>query len=122
MDDFNQHFKNNPNADSYFANVDVDGNLKSLLALVAQARKIKKAVYLFSTDLEGSKITHVNYLPEHQVREGFDAKAWASAVTEVIGGRVCSLIELSPRKWDMFSLFSLLLFYRLVVKPTRFKG
>jgi alanyl-tRNA synthetase len=66
----------------------VDGNLKSLLALVAQARKIKKAVYLFSTDPDGSKVTHVNYVPEHQVKNGFDAKVWANAVTGVLGGKV----------------------------------
>lgn len=91
LDNFNQHFKANPNATSYFASVDVDGNLKSLLSVVAQARKLKKAVYLFSTDPDGSKVAHVNYLPEQDVKDGFDAKVWAYAVTEVIGGRVSIL-------------------------------
>jgi alanyl-tRNA synthetase len=88
LDAFNQHFKANPNSGSYFAVVDVDGNLKSLLALVAQARKIKKAVYLFSVDPDGAKVSHVNYLPEHDVKDGFDAKVWANTVTEVLGGKV----------------------------------
>jgi len=87
MDGFNRHFKTNPTAESYFASVDVDGNLKSLLLVVGQARKMKKAVYLFSMDPDGSKIAHVNYVPEHQLKDGFDAKLWAKAVTEVIGGK-----------------------------------
>jgi hypothetical protein len=94
----------------------VDGNLKSLLALVAQARKTKKAVYLFSIDPDGSRVTHVNYLPEHLLKNEFDAKVWANAVTEVLEGKVGQ-----PRHHYPYT-HHCTLYTRLVVKMTRFKG
>jgi alanyl-tRNA synthetase len=68
--------------------VGLDGNVKSLQTLLGHARKMDKAVYLFSVDPEGAKVAHVNFVPKQQIKSGFDAKTWANAVTEVIGGRV----------------------------------
>ena len=71
--------------------VEVDGNLKSLQTLIGQARKLDKAAYLFSVDEEGGKVVHINYLPRGEIRAGFDARTWANAVAEVVGGRVSNL-------------------------------
>lgn len=53
-----------------------------------QGKKLGKAVYVFSVDAEGGKVAHANYLPEASRPHGFDAKIWASKVTEVLGGKV----------------------------------
>jgi alanyl-tRNA synthetase len=88
LDDFNRYFTENKDAVAYVASVDVDGNAKSLQTLIAQARKLEKAAYLFSVDAEGEKIAHVNFVPKQHIKPGFDAKTWAAAVTDVIGGKV----------------------------------
>lgn len=53
--------------------------------MVAQGRKFGKAVYVFSGD--GSKVAHVNYIPPSVKAKGADARAWASKVCEVLGGK-----------------------------------
>ncbi|KAF8140471.1 tRNA synthetases class II (A)-domain-containing protein [Boletus edulis] len=81
------YFNENPNAEGYFASIDVDGNSKILQNVVAQGKKLGKAVYVFSVNAEGSKVAHANYIPENVREKGFDARTWASKVTEVLGGK-----------------------------------
>jgi alanyl-tRNA synthetase len=95
LDALNQYFTSNSSSPVYIANVELDGNVKSLQTLVAQARKLDKAVYLFSVDLDGEKVAHVNYVPKSMMKSGFDAKTWSNAVTEVLGGRVSCFIPCS---------------------------
>ncbi len=59
-----------------------------LQAVVLQAKKLGKAVYVFSVDSEGGKVMHVNHVPESLRSKGFDARTWATRVTEILGGRV----------------------------------
>ena len=66
----------------------LDGNAKLLQTIINQARKLDKATYVFSVDAEGEKVAHMNFVPKSQIRDGFDARSWANAVAEVIGGRV----------------------------------
>lgn len=43
---------------------------------------------MFSVNAEGGKVAHANYVPEDVRAKGFDARTWASKVTEVLGGKV----------------------------------
>lgn len=56
--------------------------------VVAQGKKLGKAVYVFSVNVEGGKVAHANYVPEEARAKGFDARMWACKVTEVLGGKV----------------------------------
>jgi hypothetical protein len=55
---------------------------------VLQAKKLGKAVYVFSVDSEGGKVIHVNHVPASLKAQGLDARTWAARVTEVLGGKV----------------------------------
>ena len=59
-----------------------------LQAVVLQAKKLGKAVYVFSVDSEGDRVIHVNHVPEPLRSKGFDARTWAARVTEILGGKV----------------------------------
>ena len=63
-----------------------------LQAVVLQAKKLGKAVYVFSVDSEGGKVIHVNHVPEPLRTKGFDARTWAARVTETLGGKVRTVI------------------------------
>jgi len=80
-------FHKNPQAEAYFATLDVEGNAKILQAVVLQAKKLGRAVYVFSVDSEGGKVIHVNHVPEALKSKGLDARTWAARVTEVLGGK-----------------------------------
>ena len=57
-------------------------------AILAQAKKLNKAAYIFSIDSEGpGKVVHANFLPAGFKWDGFDAKVWANAVTEIVLGK-----------------------------------
>lgn len=45
-------------------------------------------MYVFSVNAESGKVAHANYVPEYVREKGFDARTWASKVTEVLGGKV----------------------------------
>jgi alanyl-tRNA synthetase len=59
-----------------------------LQSVVSQGKKLGKAVYVFSSDLGGSKVAHVNYVPPSMKAKGADARVWATRVSEVLGGKV----------------------------------
>lgn len=59
-----------------------------LQAVVLQAKKLGKAAYVFSVDSEGGRVIHVNHVPESLRSKGFDARTWATRVTETLGGKV----------------------------------
>ncbi|KAI9570376.1 tRNA synthetases class II (A)-domain-containing protein [Boletus coccyginus] len=81
------YFNEHPDAIGYFASIDVDGNSKILQNVVTQGKKLGKAVYVFSVNAGGGKVAHANYVPEDVRAKGFDARTWASKVTEVLGGK-----------------------------------
>ncbi|KAH9171968.1 tRNA synthetases class II (A)-domain-containing protein [Lactarius sanguifluus] len=81
------YFNDNPQAEAYFAIIDVEGNAKILQAVVLQAKKLGKAVYVFSVDSDGGKVIHVNHVPESLRSKSFDARTWAARVTETLGGK-----------------------------------
>ncbi|KAI0000339.1 tRNA synthetases class II (A)-domain-containing protein [Russula vinacea] len=81
------YFHRNPQAEAYLAIIDVEGNAKILQAVVLQAKKLGKAVYVFSVDSEGCKVIHINHVPESLRSKGFDARTWADHVTETLGGK-----------------------------------
>lgn len=59
-----------------------------LQAVVLQAKKLGKAIYVFSVDSQGGKVIHVNHVPEFLRSKGFDARTWATRVAETLGGKV----------------------------------
>ncbi|KAF9446404.1 hypothetical protein P691DRAFT_803998 [Macrolepiota fuliginosa MF-IS2] len=82
-----KYFENNEKAESFVGSLDVDGNAKILQNVVLQARKLGKAVYVFSVDSEGGKLAHVNFVPPAFKEKGADARIWATKVSEIVGGK-----------------------------------
>ncbi|THH02716.1 hypothetical protein EW145_g6718 [Phellinidium pouzarii] len=87
IDRLNNFFKENKNANAYFALLNVDGNAKIIQAVVNQAKKLGKAVYVFSVDAEGDKVVHANHLPEAFRSQNFNARTWASSISDMLGGK-----------------------------------
>ncbi|KIM45032.1 hypothetical protein M413DRAFT_441675 [Hebeloma cylindrosporum] len=87
IEQLQQYFKDNETSDAYIALVDVDGNAKILQSLVSQAKQLEKGLYVFTVDLENKKVAHANYVPSSLKGKGGDARAWASKVTEILGGK-----------------------------------
>ncbi|KAE8234372.1 hypothetical protein CF326_g588 [Tilletia indica] len=93
-----------PNATFLVRQFDVGSNAKALQAGIAVAKKLNKAVYLFSeealpadaqpqTKEEGAgtrvkaRVSHVNFVPKQDLERGLKAKEWADVITQSIGGR-----------------------------------
>ncbi len=64
------------------------GSLQSLQQVLGQGKTLSKAVYILSVDEDANKVAHGCFVPSQNVHSGFDAKAWANAVAEVVGGKV----------------------------------
>ena len=58
-----------------------------LQAVVLTAKKLNKAIYVFSSDTSAGKVAHVNHVPKALHTPSFDARSWAATVSEVIGGK-----------------------------------
>ncbi|CAL1705403.1 unnamed protein product [Somion occarium] len=82
-----QFFKEHPNDDAYFAILDVEGNAKALQNVALQAKKLSKSTYVFSVDSQNGKVAHVNAVSSHAKSKGVDAREWANAVVQVVGGK-----------------------------------
>ncbi|KAJ7045355.1 tRNA synthetases class II (A)-domain-containing protein [Mycena alexandri] len=87
VDKVQQHFKDDESSEAYIAILNVDANAKILQNVASQGKKLGKAVYVFSADNDGSKVAHVNYVPPSMKAKGADARAWATKVSEVLGGK-----------------------------------
>jgi len=64
------------------------GSLQSLQQVLGQGKTLSKAVYVLSVDDDAGKVAHGCFVPPQNVHSGFDAKTWANAVAEVMGGKV----------------------------------
>jgi len=106
IDQFQQYFKENADAEIYIASLDVDGNAKVcyvyhsdcgstdlefqiLQSLVSQAKQLSKSIYVFSVDSDNQKLAHANYVSPTLKECGADARTWAAKVTDLVGGKVC---------------------------------
>ncbi|GJE94884.1 alanine--tRNA ligase [Phanerochaete sordida] len=87
------YFTENPNAQAFFANLEVDGNAKVLQSVVLQAKKLGKSVYVFSVDYEQGKVAHVNFVAEDAKSRGVDGREWATAVVEILGGKAGGKVD-----------------------------
>ncbi|KAG8966582.1 Alanine--tRNA ligase [Tulasnella sp. 419] len=87
VDDLKEFFTQRPEANVYSANISAEGNSKILGSVLLEARKLEKAVYLFSVDETSGKVAHVNFVPKSSISKDFTAKTWATAISEVIGGK-----------------------------------
>ncbi|KAL0581861.1 Alanine--tRNA ligase [Marasmius crinis-equi] len=87
LEDLQEFFKSNPDAEVYIKNLDVGGNSKILQSLVAQAKKSNKTIYVFSADPESSKVAHVNFVSPSLKSKGVDARKWAQEITDILGGK-----------------------------------
>ena len=67
--------------------------LKILQNVVLQGRKLKRSVYVFSCDVEGTKVAHVNFVADDAKSKGLDARLWASHVSDILGGKVWFLVH-----------------------------
>ncbi|RDX57348.1 hypothetical protein OH76DRAFT_1395138 [Lentinus brumalis] len=82
-----QFFKDKPDEPAYFATLDVNANAKVMQGVVLQAKKLSKSIYIFSADVEGGKVAHVNAVSEAAKAKGLDGREWASAVVAILGGK-----------------------------------
>ncbi|KAG9036604.1 Alanine--tRNA ligase [Tulasnella sp. JGI-2019a] len=82
-----QYFVDEPNATVYISEVELDGNVKSVQSLLAEVKKLDKSAYLFSVDKQAGKISHANIMSPSVRSKAFDAKIWATSVSEVVGGK-----------------------------------
>ncbi|KAH8083821.1 tRNA synthetases class II (A)-domain-containing protein [Cristinia sonorae] len=82
-----QYFSDNSTEEAYCAILDVDGNSKTLQAVLLQAKKLGKTAYVFSVDAEGGKVAHANCVSEAAKAKGVDGRAWASVVVGILGGK-----------------------------------
>ncbi|KZT19894.1 hypothetical protein NEOLEDRAFT_1123481 [Neolentinus lepideus HHB14362 ss-1] len=87
LDIVTQYFQDNESSEVYIGVLDVDGNTKILQNVVVNARKMSKAVYVFSSDPEGKRVAHANFVSEAAKSRGIDGRKWAAAVSEVLGGK-----------------------------------
>ncbi|KAG5349893.1 hypothetical protein C0989_001379 [Termitomyces sp. Mn162] len=98
VDSFHTYFKDDPEALAYIAILNISQSV------VAQGKKLGKAVYVLSVDAEGGRIAHVNYVPPALKEKGLDARTWANRVTEIIGGKVSECFResnaLITGSWD----------------------
>ncbi|PCH43709.1 hypothetical protein WOLCODRAFT_26125 [Wolfiporia cocos MD-104 SS10] len=81
------YFESNKDAEAYFAILAEGSNAKVLQSVVQQGKKLGKTVYVFSADPAGGKATHVNFVSPAAKAKGLDARTWAAAVAEVLGGK-----------------------------------
>lgn len=49
---------------------------------------------MFSVDAEKGQVAHANFVSEAARSKGVDARTWAAAVAEIVGGKV-NFVELS---------------------------
>jgi len=63
--------------------------IQTLQSVVLQAKKLQKAIYVFSVDSEAGKVLHANYVPDTFKVTGLEARAWAARVADIVGGKVC---------------------------------
>ncbi|TFK54380.1 hypothetical protein OE88DRAFT_1655033 [Heliocybe sulcata] len=87
VDVVTQYFKDNESSEVYIGVLDVDGNAKILQNVVVNARKLNKAVYVFSSDPEGTRVAHANFVSGAAKSRGIDGRKWAAAVSDVLGGK-----------------------------------
>ncbi|KAI8980149.1 tRNA synthetases class II (A)-domain-containing protein [Trametes punicea] len=87
VDALQEYFKSNPQAAAYFAVLNVNANAKVMQAVVLQAKKLRKSIYIFSADQAAGKVAHVNAVSEDVKAKGLDGREWASAVVEILGGK-----------------------------------
>lgn len=93
IDSLTSYFAENPNAQAFFANLDVDGNAKVLQSVVIQAKKLGKSAYVFSVDSEQGKVAHANFVAEDAKSRGVDGREWANAVVAVLGGKAGGKVD-----------------------------
>lgn len=62
--------------------------IQIMQAVISQAKKLGKTVYLFSVDSEGNKVVHMNFVSPDLRSKGLDARTWATKIADVLGGKV----------------------------------
>ncbi|RPD74749.1 hypothetical protein L226DRAFT_545685 [Lentinus tigrinus ALCF2SS1-7] len=87
VEELQQFFRDKPDEPAYFATLDVNANAKVMQGVVLQAKKLGKSIYIFSADVEGGKVAHVNAVSEAAKAKGLDGREWASAVVAILGGK-----------------------------------
>ena len=56
--------------------------------MILSAKKLGKSTYVFSVDSEKGQVAHANFVSETARSKGIDARTWAAAVAEIVGGKV----------------------------------
>ncbi|KAH9949608.1 tRNA synthetases class II (A)-domain-containing protein [Amylocystis lapponica] len=82
-----EYFQQHPDAQAYFAILNLEGNAKVLQSVAQEGKKLDKSIYAFVPDLQGGKVAHVNVVSNAAKAKGLDARTWASVVVEVLGGK-----------------------------------
>ncbi|KZV89392.1 hypothetical protein EXIGLDRAFT_838571 [Exidia glandulosa HHB12029] len=86
VDAVTNHFKESPNSPAFVSVVE-GGNAKVLQSVLNQGKALDKPVYVFTVDDTGDKVMHAAFVPQTQISTSFDARVWASSVTDILGGK-----------------------------------
>ncbi|KZV83020.1 tRNA synthetase class II [Exidia glandulosa HHB12029] len=86
VDAVTNHFKESPNSPAFVSVVE-GGNAKLLQSVLNQGKALDKPVYVFTVDDTGEKVMHAAFVPQTQISTSFDARVWASSVTDILGGK-----------------------------------
>ncbi|KAJ1672523.1 Alanine--tRNA ligase, partial [Spiromyces aspiralis] len=71
--------------------IDVDGNSKAMSNVATYLKSLNgdqaKAVLFVSIDRANGRVAHQSVVPKPLVDQGLDAKAWATEVSKIVGGK-----------------------------------
>ncbi|KZT00869.1 uncharacterized protein LAESUDRAFT_731875 [Laetiporus sulphureus 93-53] len=87
VDIVNDYFRQHEDVEAFISVLTVAANPKMLQSIAQQGKKLGKTIYVFSPDYEAGKVQHVNAVSPTAKAKGLDARAWATAVAEVLGGK-----------------------------------
>ncbi|KAJ9125168.1 hypothetical protein QFC22_000122 [Naganishia vaughanmartiniae] len=83
-----KYFAENPNANVFAGNFNVEGDRTIMKAAVDYGNKNGKAIYVFSVDTAKGQVAHQNYVPKEIVKsKKLDAKTWLGEVSKILGGK-----------------------------------
>ncbi|RNJ52940.1 hypothetical protein D7B24_002637 [Verticillium nonalfalfae] len=89
LDTVQKYFTANPDAKAYVGQLPISANTKALTETIKHysTKDKERSVYLFGGGKEENAVVHGVYVGTHLASKGVTAEAWASTVSDVVGGK-----------------------------------
>ncbi|EEY17595.1 alanyl-tRNA synthetase [Verticillium alfalfae VaMs.102] len=89
LDTVQKYFTENPDAKAYVGQLPISANTKALTETIKHysTKDKERSVYLFGGGKEENAVVHGVYVGTHLASKGVTAEAWASTVSDVVGGK-----------------------------------